>query len=84
MSPGISTVAGDRPEASDRAFQTAQLPFDSDPQILNDMEAISDLAGLRRSAFGAVGMEPVPIAGDEFDPRMISQPCLSARRRAVR
>jgi len=83
MPLGISTVAPNRPDASDRSLETAQLPFDSDPQVLNDMEAISDLAGLRCSAFGAIGIETVPIAGDELYLRMISQPCLSACCRAV-
>jgi hypothetical protein len=42
------------------------------------MKAIGDLAGLRCSAFGAVSIETVPIAGDELYLRMISQPRLSA------
>jgi hypothetical protein len=48
------------------------------------VKAISDLAGLRRTAPGAFRVQTVPVPGDEFDVAMSAEPIGDARRRAIR
>jgi len=70
-----------RTVASDWALEAAQLAFDGDPQVLDQVESVGDLSRLRGALAGCVRVEPIPIPGNQRDIRTIPQPRRGAGRR---
>jgi hypothetical protein len=63
-----------RTVTTDRAIQPLQLALNGGPDVLDQMESISDLSCLRCALAGSVGIKPVAIAGDRLDTWMIGKP----------
>jgi len=92
----LPMAADDRPRRCDRldrriqrqrryllTWRPAQLPFNRLPEILNEVEAISDLPGLGCALCGTVSMEPATISAYDRNFRVASKPPCSRLRRAV-
>ena len=58
------------PLSPDRRFQTAQLPLDGFPKVLDQVKAISDLACLWRALTRSVSVKASTIPADDLDFRM--------------
>ena len=61
-------------EFPDRRFEAAELPFDGFPEVLQQVEAISDLSRLRRALPRGVRIKTSAITADNFDFRMPPEP----------
>ena len=53
-------------------------------QVLQQMEPVSHLPGLWRALSGAFGVKTAPIAADDLDAGMLSQPLTGGFGRPVR
>jgi hypothetical protein len=62
------------------ALKTAQLLLDHLLQVLDQMEAVGDLAGLWGTNPCSFGMEALAIATDDFDGRARAQPGSSTHK----
>ena len=74
---------GGRP-FSDRRPEPAQLPLDGFPEILEQVEAVSDLPGLWRSLTRAVGIKACAVTADNLNLRVLLEPFGGGNRRAIR
>ncbi len=59
------------------AADAGHVSLDAFPQILQQMEAISDLSSLRRSLPNALCVKTAAVAADDFDFRMLLNPIRS-------
>jgi len=70
------TISGGRRELGTpgEAADASHVSLDTFAQILQQMKAISDLSGLRRSLPNALCVETAAVAADDFDFRMLLDP----------
>jgi len=67
----------------DRRLEPAELPRDGLPQVLQQVEAVSDLACLWCTLTGRVGIKAIAIAVDNLDFRMLPEPICHPVCRAI-
>lgn len=60
--------------SSGGAAEKAHLLLDCDPQILHEMEPISDLTRLRRTLASCLCVQPASVSAHDFDRRVLLQP----------
>ncbi len=73
-----------RQQCSSRgAAGEAHLLLDCDPQILHEMEPISDLARLRRTLASSLRVQPASVSADDLDRRVPLQPSRRTRHAPV-
>jgi hypothetical protein len=61
---GRDTSTGIGAVTSDRTLQPAQLALDGIPQVLDQVEAVGDLLGLRGTLTRCIGVKSVTTPGD--------------------
>ena len=69
---------------SDRRSEPTQLPLDGFPEILKQMEAVSNLLGLWRSLTRAVGIKARAVTADNLNLGVPLEPFGGRNRRAIR
>jgi hypothetical protein len=69
--------------SSGGAAGRAHLLLDCDPQILHEMEPISDLTRLRRTLASSLRVQPTSVSADELDRRVLLQASRRTRRAPV-
>ena len=77
--PRRVTISGDRRELGTpgKAADAGQVSLDAFAQVLQQMKAIGDLSGLRRSLPNALCVKTAAVAADNFDFRMLLDPIRS-------
>ncbi|MGZ2471758.1 hypothetical protein ACVI1N_000049 [Sinorhizobium medicae] len=65
--------------SSGGAAAKAHLLLDCDPQILHEMEPISDLTSLRRTLASSLCVQPASVSAHDLDRRMLLQPSRDTR-----
>jgi hypothetical protein len=68
---------------ADGRLEAAELSRDGLPQVLQQVEAISDLARLWCALTGRVRIEAIAIATDDLDFRMLPEPICHSVCRAI-
>ncbi|TWA93915.1 hypothetical protein FB001_121124 [Ensifer sp. SEMIA 135] len=69
--------------SSGGAAGKAHLLLDCDPQILQEMEPISDLTRLRRTLASSLCVQPASVSAHDLDRRMLLQPSRDTRHAPV-
>ena len=75
---------GRQKRTAGKSADAAHMPLDRRPQILKQMEAVSNLPGLRGALPNSLRIEPTAVSADDLDLWMSPEPSRRVRRGAVR